>query len=533
VPPAVRITTAAQAAAADAATIAAGVPSRALMQRAGAAAAGEITRRYAHLLGAGVAVHAGPGNNGGDAWVVARALRAYGVRVGVTQWGAPAPTTDDARYEYDRARDAGDVPAPTGAERVIVDGVLGTGARPPARDYAEAYVRQLTRARDEAAPHARAVVVALDVPTGVDATTGAAIGAALRADLTLTFGTLKRGLLVNRDAAGAIALLDIGLDDAALTPRVGAASDPTLITAERLGSDVLRPFPADAHKGVRGKVAIIGGAPGMAGAAVLASDAALRSGAGMVRAVVAPESVPVLQNGLHAAMATAWPAPDDADTLQHAVLDWADALLVGPGLGRSDAAAALLERVLSAWRGPVVVDADALNHYAGRLDALGALLAGRPALLTPHPLELARLLGATVDDVLARRFEMAGEAARTAHAAVLLKGVPTVVSDGAETLVSATGTPALGTAGSGDVLGGVASALLAHTPPGEGALIRGAAAAWVHGRAGELATARRPGVRGTTLSDVLDALQDAWPRDDAPDERAPYPVLAELPRVPG
>ncbi len=529
--PTVRITTAAEAAAADAATIAAGVPSRALMQRAGAAAAAEIVRRYSGLLHAGVAVHAGPGNNGGDAWVVARALRRYGVRVGVTQWGADAPVTDDARFEFDRARDAGDVPAPTGAERVIVDGVLGTGARAPAREYVAGYVRHLAAAQ-AAAPNAPPVVVALDVPTGVDATTGEAIGASIRADLTLAFGTLKRGLLVDRDAAGAIAILDIGLDDAALS-QPPADALPTLVAEYAVRARAARPFAASAHKGIRGKVAVIGGAAGMAGAAVLASDAALRSGAGMVRAVVAPESVPVLQNGLHAAMATAWPAQDDAATLEHAVLEWADVVLLGPGLGRSEAAAALLERVLSAWRGPVVVDADALNHYAGRLDALGALLAGRPALLTPHPLELARLLGSTVDDVLARRFEIAGEAARTARAAVLLKGVPTVVSDGTTTLVSATGTPALGTAGSGDVLGGVAAALLAHAPADETAAWRGAAAAWVHGRAGELATARRGGVRGVTLADVLDALRDAWPRDDAGVDRAPYPVLAELPRVPG
>ncbi|HEY0777850.1 MAG TPA: NAD(P)H-hydrate dehydratase, partial [Gemmatirosa sp.] len=496
--PTVRITTAAEAAAADAATIAAGVPSRALMQRAGAAAAFEVVRRYGALLDAGVAVHAGPGNNGGDAWVVARALRRYGVRVGVTQWGADAPTTDDARYEFDRARDAGDVPAPTGAERVIVDGVLGTGARAPARDYAMTYVRQIAAAQG-AAPNAPPIVVALDVPTGLDATTGETIGEAIRADLTLTFGTLKRGLLVDRDAAGAIALLDIGLVDAALS-HPPADTLPLLVTADAVRERGAAPFGASAHKGTRGKVAVIGGAPGMAGAAVLASDAALRSGAGMVRAVVAPESVPVLQNGLHAAMATAWPAADDADALRTAVLDWADVLLVGPGLGRSDAASSLLERVLQAWRGPIVVDADALNHYAGRLDVLGALLDGRPALLTPHPLELARLVGTTVDDVLARRFEIAGEAARTARAAVLLKGVPTVVSDGHTTLVSATGTPALGTAGSGDVLGGVAAALLAHAPASETAVWHGAAAAWTHGRAGELATARRGGVRGTTLA---------------------------------
>lgn len=540
----VRVTTAAEAAAADAAAIAAGTPSRALMQRAGAAAAAEIVRRYGDRLGAGVAVHAGPGNNGGDAWTVARALARYGVDVRATQWGAAEPATDDARFEYERARGAFvRVQAPTGAERVIVDGVLGTGARAPAREFVGAYVRQLMQAQDAAAPGLRPAVVALDVPTGLDATSGAAIGDwCVRADLTLTFGTLKRGLLVDRDHAGEVAVLDIGLDREGvagpelaalggaerLTP--GVAARPALVTAAMVRRQ-LPPFAASAYKGTRGKVAVVGGAPGMAGASVLGSDAALRSGAGMVRAVVAPESVPTLQNGLHAAMATAWPAPNDEAALRREVLDWADVLLVGSGLGRSDAATALLERLLAAWRGPIVLDADALNHYAGRLEALGELIGGRPALLTPHPLELARLLGTTVDDVLARRFEIAGEAARTARAAVLLKGVPTVVSDGASTLVSATGTPALGTAGSGDVLGGVAAALLAHADEPQAALFRGAAAAWVHGRAGELATARRGGVRGATLVDVLDALQEAWPRVD--ERRAPYPVLAELPAVAG
>ena len=509
------------------------------MQRAGAAAAGEIVRRYADRLAAGVAVHAGPGNNGGDAWVVARALARFGVQVRATQWGAAAPSTDEARFEHDRARAFMGMPGPTGTEGVIIDGVLGTGARPPAREFVAAYVEQVARVCAGRRGDAKPVVIALDVPTGLEATTGEAIGPCVRADLTLTFGTLKRGLLVNRDAAGEIALLDIGLDEHGIAlpdvaiddgPLAALGARPMLVTGDVVRGALPR-FGAAAHKGTRGKIAVIGGGPGMAGASILASDAALRSGAGMVRAVVAPESVPALQNGLHAAMATPWPAPADTDTLQREVLGWADVVLLGPGLGRSDAAAALLERVLAAWRGPVVVDADALNHYAGRLAALGALLAGRPALLTPHPLELARLLGTTVDDVLARRFEIAGEAARTAHASVLLKGVPTIISDGDATLVSATGTPALGTAGSGDVLGGVAAALLAHA--GGSAVLFGATAAWVHGRAGELATARRGGVRGTTLVDVLDGLQAAWPRDGTPHSYAPYPVLAELPRVVG
>jgi NAD(P)H-hydrate epimerase len=376
--PTIHVTTAAEGAAADAAAIAAGTPSRALMQRAGAAAAAEVVRRFPHLLAGGVAVHAGPGNNGGDAWVVARALHRHGARVGVRQWGADAPATDDARFERERARADGAGGAVTGAERVIVDGVLGTGARPPAREYVREYVQHVAEARGRGC-----TVIALDVPTGLDATTGASTGACVRADLTLAFGTLKRGLLVSRDLAGAIVVLDIGL------PADVPGSAPVLWGGADVASRAAPPFGADAHKGDRGKIAVVGGAPGMAGAALLASDAALRSGAGMVRAVVASESVGVLQTALPAAMAAPWPADDDA--LDRTIVEWADAVLVGPGLGRSPAAAALVERVLAAWRGPVVLDADALNHFAGQPDALAAALGGRTALLTPHPLEFARL----------------------------------------------------------------------------------------------------------------------------------------------
>lgn len=525
--PSVRVTTATEAAAADAAAIAAGTPSRALMQRAGAAAAGEIARRYPDRLACGVAVHAGPGNNGGDAWVVATALARAGIQVAVRQWAAEAPRTPDARFEFERAHAAGVTAAVTGREALVVDGLLGTGARAGDPALLAEYAAVLGAARDAGAP-----VVALDVPSGLDATTGQPLGPVVAADLTLTFGTLKRGLLVARGLAGAVAVLDIGL---------GAGHEPgdapTLVDAldhPVVASAVPPSIAADAHKGTRGKVAVVGGAPGMAGAAVLAAAAALRSGAGMVRAVVAPESVAVVQQSLHAALASPWPAA--ANALARDVVGWADAVLVGPGLGRSGAATALLERLLAAWRGPVVLDADALNHYAGRLDALAPLLAGRAALLTPHPLECARLAGTTVEDVLARRFEVGGEVARRLGAAVLLKGLPTVVSDGAERLVVARGTPALGTGGSGDLLGGVAAALLA---PGArpGALAAGTAAAWAHGHAGELATARRGGVRGTTLDDVLDALSAVWPRGGPAARtvrrRPPYPVLAELPRVPG
>jgi NAD(P)H-hydrate epimerase len=273
---------------------------------------------------------------------------------------------------------------------------------------------------------------------------------------------------------------------------------------------------ADSNKGSRRSVAIVAGAEFMGGAAILAAIGALRSGAGLVKVITAPQNIVAV----HARIPEALTAPlSDA---QRAVDDWADVLLIGPGLGRSIEARSTIKGLLTRWRGPVVVDADALNAFDGRLDALGDLLRGRPAVVTPHPGEMSRLMGCDVAEVLANRFDIGLELARRIDAAVLLKGTPTVVSapDGRR-FVSATGTAALATGGSGDALGGIVATLLAQ---GCDPAVAAACAAWIHGRAAELT----PGVRGNRLSEVLDRLQDAWTTDMA----APaYPVLACLPAV--
>jgi len=501
---------AAQAAARDRAAIAAGVPARALMQRAGAAAATEICRRYGERLRRGAAVFAGPGNNGGDAWVVAAALAVAGVRVRVA--AAAEPRTDDARAERALALPQLTEGESDGAEGVVVDGLLGTGATGTPRGALGEAV-----ARINALGERGATVVALDVPTGVDATTGAAEGAVL-ADLTLTFGTMKRGLLAARGPTGAVAVLDIGLGaHAALDD--GAA---TLVTAPWVAERV-PPIAAAAHKGTRRRVVVVGGGEGMAGASLLAARAAVRSGVGMVRLCVAPASLPVVQTAAPEALAGRWPTSDDE--AEAATAGWAHVVLLGPGLGRSAETRALVERVLRRWRGPVVLDADALNVFEGDADGLAALLGGRPALVTPHVAEFARLAGGTAQDALDHRFDAGAALARRLGAAVLLKGVPTVVTaPSGESLVSAAGTPVLAAAGSGDLLSGVAATLLAQL---DDPLAAGACAAWVHGRAAELASAGR-GVRGVTLDDVTRAIPGAWPRGGA---RPTYPVLAELPRV--
>ena len=504
------ITTGAEAAALDAAAIDSGTPSRVLMQRAGAAAAGEIALRLGHRLRGGVAVFAGPGNNGGDAWVVARALAASGVDVRVAE--AAGANTQDAQAERELALAVLTPLEPSGRESVVIDGLLGTGFSGVPRG---AVADSISRIR--AMGVGGASVVALDVPSGVDATSGGS-ERAVRADLTLTFGTLKRGLLVARDACGLIVVLDIGLDARRRAPR-GA---PRLVDG-RILRDHVPEIGAAAHKGSRKKLAIVGGGEGMAGAAVLAARAAMRTGVGMVRLVVAPVSVSPAQAAVPEALARPWPGGEE--DIARDIVGWGDGLLLGPGLGASPQTRALTDALLKQWSGPVVLDADALNVYEGDAAALAARLVGRPALITPHVAEFARLAGCEASEVLERPFEAASDLARRLGAAVLLKGVPTIVASSAgDVLVSAAGTPALAQAGSGDLLSGIAATLLVQTGD---PLRAGACAAWVHGRAAERAGRARD-VRGIPLRAITSAIGRVWGEDVA----APrYPVLAELPAV--
>ena len=421
------------------------------------------------------------------------------------------------------------------AEPIIVDALLGTGSSGAPRGAIAEAVVTINAARRRGA-----AILAIDLPTGVDATTGEAT-TAVAANLTITFGTMKRGHLVARQACGEIVVVDIGLG--AYDARDDGA--PAIVDERWIGRTI-PPIPADAHKGTRKKLAVVGGAPGMAGATVLAARAAMRSGVGMVRLVVAPESLPVVQGAEPLALAGFW--PNDDASLEREIVGWADGVVIGPGLGRGSASRSLVERVLAGWTGPVLLDADALNVFAGDLDALARGIGRRPALLTPHPAEFARLAGSTVEHVLMHRFEIGRDLARRTGATVLLKGVPTVITaPNGESLVSAAGTPVLAAAGSGDVLSGVAGTLLAQLGD---ALAAGAAGAWIHGRAAELMPAHvrfaelraahgRPStvhlpaeptrVRGLTLDDVLEALPLGWPAAAPAPPR--YPVLFRLPAV--
>jgi NAD(P)H-hydrate epimerase len=513
------VVTSAESAALDASTIDAGVPSRALMQRAGAAAASEIGLRFRDRLDSGVLIFAGPGNNGGDAWVIARALHAAGAPVRIVEPVAAASPPPDARAERALTLEALGADAvvtldqaTAGIESVVVDGLLGTGSTgAPRGEIARAIVAC------ESVRERGARVVAVDLPSGLDASTGEAPGDVARADVTMTFGTVKRGHLIAREVCGTILVLDIGLAKASAGAPVPELVDESWVAAQ------LPPIAWDAHKGTRKKLAIIGGARGMAGASVLAARSALRSGVGMVKLVVANESVAPVQEAEPQALCAAWPTEDEA--LRRDVLSWADAIVVGPGLGLGSDSEELLSRVLKAWKGPTLIDADAITIVAKYREAIGGRFSDRPTLVTPHAIEFARLAGVEPASVLENRFEIGEELAKRTGATILLKGVPTVITSPAgDRLVSAAGTPVLATGGSGDVLSGIAGTLLAQIGD---PLRAGAAAAWIHGRAAERASASSDGaVRGLSLDDVIRELRASWTFDTRP---ARYPVLAELP----
>jgi NAD(P)H-hydrate epimerase len=493
------------------------------MQRAGIAAADEISRRYPEELKTGAFVFTGAGNNGGDGWVVAGTLARSGIEVTVVEVGKPtAAKSPDAVAERETAIDSVKVvDSFDGASRVrhpsvIIDALLGTGFEGEPRGKIGAAITTINELRREGAR-----IAALDLPSGLDATTGEHSNCVV-ADITLSFGAMKRGLLLARDCCGRIVALDIGLED----PRPMGVSKsatpeltlPMLVDGGWIGSRI-PPIRFDAHKGIRKHLALIGAGKGMPGSVVLAARAALRSGIGLLKIFTAPENVSAVLSAVPSALISEWPP---ADRIESELSKWADAIVIGPGLGKSKETRALVERILGDSSTPVVLDADALNVFEGDKAALAKLLSRRPALITPHPAEFARLARMDIKAVLAARFDIGRDLARELEASVLLKGAPTVVFDSSgERYVIARGTAALGTGGSGDLLDGIAGTILAQA---QEATIAGCTAAWVHGRAAEFCEY----VRGTSLDDVLYALPRAWNEIEPPLQR---PVLAELPAV--
>ncbi len=497
----------------DQRAVAAGVELATLMESAGRAVAVVLSDRYAHLLRGGVLVAAGPGNNGGDGWVLARALH----RLDLPVWVTPSPPGSELCERMARpARTEGvrevspDGPWPTVA--LAVDALLGTGASGAPRPAMASLVERI---HDLEIP-----VLAIDGPTGVDLSTGVVHGP-VRADLTVTFGGLRRGHVLARDEVGNVIVVDIGLP-------LPDSAWPTLITDPQ-AVDWLRRLQARDHKGTRGRVVIVGGAAGMTGAIRMAARAAFAAGAGLVHAVAPPDTVAALVQAEPDLQTLAQPFDQPATRELLDLIQKADALAIGPGLGREPGRRELVGSLVAMAKA-VVLDADALVAFGGRAAELAQLARGRPLVLTPHPGEFRTVF----PDLAAMReldpWSAAAAAAEAVGATVLLKGVPSVVaSSGASLWTVAAGNPGLATGGSGDVLTGLVSTGLAQ------GLEPAAAAAWgaqALGRAADMA-ARRHTARALRPMDVVSALPDLWREWELlrVERAAPRaPILFELPR---
>jgi NAD(P)H-hydrate epimerase len=488
-----------------------GVAGLELMERAGTG----LTRLVAELVPAGpLAVVCGKGNNGGDGLVTARLLREQGREVRVLLLGAAEELRGDARTNLERlpgTRPEPFCPQALAGTAGIVDAILGTGFSGSPREPAAGAI--------DAINAARAVVIACDVPSGVDASTGEVASRAVRAQATATFHAGKPGLWIapGKTHAGAVTVVDIGI------PQRGQVS-PLVGLIDRSVIDLIPRRGADSTKFAAGSVLVCGGSTGLTGAPCLASESAMRTGAGYVTACVPASLNHIFEARLLEVMTA--PLPDSDGALGRgaagAVLDRVgrvQAMVLGPGLGRADETLELARELAQRVEVPLLLDADGLNAHAGRLADLAAR--STPTVLTPHAGELARLLGSNSGEVEAHRLTSVREAAAVSGSVVVLKGDDTLVAEPEGRLgVSRGGAPALATAGTGDVLSGVIGALLAKRLDPFTAACAGV---FVHAAAGRLAAARIGG-EGVIASDVIASLPGGLTGVDQTGAAHPEPI---------
>ncbi len=473
-------------------------PSLILMENAGRGAADVLRARYPAARA--FLVVTGAGNNGGDGFVVGRRLLTLGARVKVLASVTPARLSGDAATNQRAYAGVGgallegpsalaELAAAT-ADDVIVDALFGTGLSRPLSGEPLAWV--------EAMNAAAARRVALDLPSGISGDTGAVLGAAVRAELTVSFGHPKRGSCTPSGAAygGELVVVDIGVPPALAerAPYGAALLEAGDVTAELAWRDPL------SHKGRSGRVLVLAGSPGKIGAALLVARGALRAGAGLVTIAALPEAAARLELRVTEAM-TARLDPDAPEASLAPLLAATDVVAIGPGIGLDEQARRITEHVLLRSDRAIVADADALTHFAGRVESL-ASAPGR-IVLTPPAGELARLLGTSAADVEADRFAAVTALCERSGKVALLKGAFTLIArTGDRIAVNPTGNALLATGGSGDVLSGVIAALAVRTEP----YVAAQAGAFVHGLAAER-LAREQGVeRGVLASEIADAV---------------------------
>ena len=488
-----------------------GVPEILLMENAGREVAAAFEEYLGGVSGKRICVLAGSGNNGGDAFVAARHLMNHGAQISIFLVGSPAHLTKSAALNRDIIIKMGVVVHVLETERDwdklqvtlrfvdgVVDGILGTGFKGSLRDAAARVVRMVNG-------HGKPVV-AVDIPTGVEADTGNASPEAIRADLTVTFGLPKFGHMIGagETATGKLLVDDIGIPKALLeddTIRQTYLDDVTV-------APVLLPRPLDAHKGSCGRILVIAGSRGMTGAAALAASAVLRSGAG-VAVLALPRSLQEMMAGKLTEVMTK-PLPEtDEGAIDIAALGEAlalaegfDVVLIGPGLGRTQETQKFVQDFCAAVKKPLILDADAIYAFCGKTDVFKGF--AFVPILTPHLGEMAHLLELSVDELRASLLDMTREAAREYHAVFVVKSECTIIvyPDG-QAFLTSKGNSGMATAGAGDVLAGAVAGLMKQTAAGLAPL----AGVYIHGLAGDLA-AKEKGY-GLIASDILENLPHA------------------------
>ena len=486
-----------------------GIPGVVLMENAGRACSDLFADRFSDYFPASVLILAGRGNNGGDGYVMARILAERGWQVTTLVLGLEEAITGDARVMLNVIRNMGlsisfieDISVLQNsfievAPDLIVDAIFGTGLNSDVRGLQAEAITLINKSA--------ASVLAVDIPSGVDGSTGRVCGLAVQADLTVTFDHAKIGHGSQPGAvyAGELKVVDIGIP---LTGRQDFSSNVHLL--EELEVQALLPDRlAVGHKGKFGHLLVVAGSPGKTGAAALAGNAAVRSGCGLVT-VATPAAVhDIIEVKLTEAMSCPLADRDGLLSLQaqsqiDQLLVDRQALAVGPGLGQSAELVELIKQLVSSVTVPMVIDADGLNLLAGQLECLQGR-SDKALILTPHPGEMARLAGLTVSEIEANRFEVAQNFAVKYGVVLLLKGARTIIAapDG-RVNINSTGNDGLASGGSGDVLTGLIGGLLAQGLDGFSAATLGA---WLHGRAAEL-VADFQGTAGMAASDLLPQL---------------------------
>lgn len=468
-----------------------------------------------------VLVLCGTGNNGGDGYALAKLLFDDGITTDVRKTGEAEKMSPECRRRYEAVCASGirvftDEGWQTQDYTCIVDALLGIGVRRAVREPLAAVIRAVNEYAGNR--HTSVAVAAVDIPSGIDADTGAVQGTAVRASETICISHKKRGHILYPGTvyAGHVTVCDIGIGTDVLQNTEGVLP-AYAFGDEDIGALLPERIP-DGNKGTFGRVVVFAGSMNMCGAAYLSAKAAYRTGAGLVEIVTVEENRIPLQTLLPEAVLSVYSAQEsesartEREAVWSAALARADAVVVGPGLGMSDAARAMVRYVISHAANPTVIDADALNIIAqeGFLPIIAGRAEAVPFVLTPHPGEFSRLTGTPVPVLLANLADHAAAFAERYHVILNAKDARSVITDGKTVYFNQSGSSVLAKGGSGDVLAGITAALLAQKTRGTSqkpVLQTAALAAYLHGRAGDAAE-RKYGARSALAGEVCDALAD-------------------------